>query len=504
MKAKGRVYFVGAGPGDVELITIKGLRLIKEADCIIYDALANPDLLHNAKTDATLVSVPKRGGCNSTSQSKINDLIVEYSLTNKKVVRLKGGDPCLFGRLAEEIEACVKAKIQFEVVPGITSALAVSAYTGILLTNRENSSMVSFITGYEAKDKTCSSLNPNVLAKLPGSLVYYMGVSNIKKIVNSLIDNGRSPDTPVSIVENTTKPEQRIITASLGNVINITDKQKIKAPAIIVIGDAANYNADYDWYSNRPFSGKKIVITRDAAGNARFSRLLFSLGAYPIEFPCIKTVGPNVNENIIKALANLDQWEWVVFTSVNGIKYTFDLLEMSNLDSRAFGSNRIACVGEKTANELKKYGLKADFIPGTFTGEDIALEMSSKINIRDKKILLLRSAISDKKLDNILSENGAFIDDLNVYTVETLYNENKRTESMINEKPDWITFTSASTVRGFFEQVVPDVIISNNIKIASIGPVTSSELKKYGVAVSAEAREYTTDGIITAIKESKQ
>jgi uroporphyrinogen III methyltransferase/synthase len=502
---KGVAYLVGAGPGRADLITLRGAELIKAADCIIIDKLANPALLEMARRDAEIIHVPKRIGPGSFTQNQINQILVEKALAGKMVVRLKGGDPCIFGRCTEEAVLLNEAGVDFEIVPGITAAIAASEYTGIMLTDRRYSSQVAFITGREAEGKEDSNIDWEVLARFPGTLVFYMGIGTLPTISEQLMAHGRSGETPVALVANATFPTQRVVRSSLDRIVETCSREQIEPPALIIVGEAAQGEAGLNWFMRKPLFGRTVVVTRDAAGNAEMARKIVLRAGWPVEFTTM-ALQPLTNRNeFLQVLTELTSYDWVIFTSPNGVTIFFDALGALGKDARVFASLRLATLGTKTAECLAEYGLKADFVPTTFTGRDLGLQLLSYANLHDKKVLLLRSELASDELVDVLQQGGAQVRDVSTYTAVPQRGDAAALEEQIQQgRIHWLTFASPSAVRGFFEQVRPETVNSGTAKVASIGPVTSKELTQFGVRIDLEATEHTVDGMLDAIETAER
>jgi len=510
---KGFVYLVGAGPGRADLITVRGAEVLKAADCVIYDKLANPALLQFARKDAEIIHVPKRIGEGSCTQDEINKVLTEKALAGKTVVRLKGGDPCIFGRVAEELAVLIEAGVDFEIVPGVTAAVAVSSYTGIMLTDREYSSQVTFVTGREAPGKQDTNIDWEVLAKFPGTIVFYMGMGTLDSTAKSLIDNGKPSDTPAAVISNATFPTQRVVRAPLDRINETCEQQKITPPAIVVVGAAAASDTRFDWFMKRPLFGRSIVVTRDIPGNADFAAKIVRRGGNPLEFETIRIKLLTDSNDFLRTLAKIGQYDWVIFTSGNGVTALFDALqslgkacpERSRGDARIFGSAKIAAIGGRTADRLSEFGIKADFVPGVFTSRELGKQLVGFANLRNKKILLLRSELASNELVEILAGAGADVDNVAVYTAVAAKSESAWLAEGIGEGTiDWLTFASPSSVDGFFEQIGTETVNSGKVKVASIGPVTSERLKELGVTVDMTAKEYTLEGLLDAIEEAEK
>jgi uroporphyrinogen III methyltransferase/synthase len=502
---KGFVYLVGAGPGRADLITVRGAEVLKTADCVIYDKLANPALLQFARKDSEIIHVPKRIGKGSCTQDEINKVLVEKALSGKTVVRLKGGDPCMFGRVAEELAVLIEAGIGFEIVPGVTAAVAASSYTGILLTDREYSSQVTFITGREAEGKDQSNIDWHVLAKFAGTIVFYMGMGTLELIARRLIENGRSADTPAAVIADATFPTQRVLRATLERIGAECKRQEIEPPALVVIGEAADSDARFDWFMKKPLFGKSIVTTRDAAGNADFAAKIVSRGGNPLAFTTLRIVPLTDSNEFLRTLVKFNQYDWIVFTSGNGVAIFFEALKGLGKDARVFGSARVAAIGSRTAAKLADFGITADFVPEVFTGRELGKQLIRSANVHGKKILLLRSQIASNELVELLVGAGADVDNVAVYTATVEKNDPSwLMEEMNRNTIDWLTFASPSSVDGFFEQVGSDWVRESHVKVASIGPVTSERLKQLGIMVHITAKEHTLDGLLDAIEECEK
>ena len=503
-KNKGMVYLVGAGPGRADLITVRGADLLKTADCIIYDKLANPALLSYARPDADIIHVPKRIGTGSCTQDEINRLLVEKANEGKTVVRLKGGDPCIFGRGSEEARVLVKAGIDFEIVPGVTAAIAAAEYSGVMLTDREYSSQVAFITGHEADGKKESSIDWNVLAKFPGSIVFYMGMGGLQFITGQLIKNGMNKETPTAVIANATFPNQRITKSTVEGIDDKCKQENIGPPAIVVIGDAAVGDTSLNWFMKKPLFGKTIVATRDHRGNAEFAAKIINRAGNPIEFPTIKIEPLTNTTEFLQALSKITEYDWIVFTSANGVRIFFDYIRDLSKDARVFASAKIAAIGARTAAKLAEFAIMADFVPDVFTGKELGNQLIGFTNLKGKKVLLLRSQLASGELIDLLQQAGADVDNVSIYTAVTAKTDPAPLAKQITDGAiDWLTFASPSSVTAFFEQVKPDLVNSGNVRVASIGPITSEQLKKVGVKIDLQAAEHTIDGLLDAIEQNR-
>ena len=504
----GKVYLVGAGPGDEGLITVRAVELLRTAQCVIYDRLVNPALLRYAPVEAELIDAGKKPGQPATAdkhslkQAQINELIITKACEGKTVVRLKGGDPGVFGRAAEELKALAQAGIEFEIVPGITAGIAAAAYAGITLTDRDSNSQLIFVTGHEAEGKEQSSIDWDLLGRLNGTIVFYMGVGNLGRIADKLIANGKAAETPVVVVANATLPTQRVTGAPLSEIAAKVEESGLKPPAVIIVGTAAKSDGRLDWFMKKPLFGRSIVITRDERGNTEFASKLVRRAALPIAFETISIRPLTESNQFLNAVKDLAGYDWVIFTSANGIRTCFEGLKKLGGDARVFAKAKIACMGRPSAGILEQFGITADFIPTVFTSVQLAAQLAEKENLKDKKILLFSSAITSGELAGELEKFGAIVDDVHIYTtIPTANKADGLIEKIGVNTIDWITFTSPSTVRCFFDKVTPSLVNSSRAKVASIGPVTSAELSRLGVKLDVQAEDYSIDGLMKAIED---
>jgi len=498
---KANVYLVGAGPGDPGLITVKGQECIEAADVIVYDYLASPALLKYASKSAEFIYVGKKGGDHTLSQDEINVLIVEKAKSGAIVTRLKGGDPFIFGRGGEEAEALVKAGLTFEIVPGVTSAVAAAAYAGIPLTHRKLASTLAFITGHEDPEKLNSSINWSSLATGIGTLVFFMGVKNLPKITRHLLDNGKSADTPVALIRWGTTPSQQTVTGTLDTIVEKARIAGMKAPAIIVVGDVVNLRKTLKWFEDRPLLGKRIVVTRARQQASDLVRLLSGLGAECLEYPAIKIMPPQDPQPLKKAVKNLATYDWIVFTSVNGVIHFFGQLFEAGKDVRALGQMQIAAIGPATAERLLEFGLTSDIIPETYRAESV-IKAFQKVNLKGKNILLPRAREARPILPAELLKMGAKVDEIAAYeTLKATEKADDLVEQLESKRIDLITFTSSSTAKNFKSMLPPKNYkkLLEGVIIASIGPITSDTAAELGFDVDVTAESYTIPGLVEAI-----
>jgi len=495
---KGKVYIVGAGPGDAGLMTLKGIDCLREADVVIYDYLVSKDLLKYAKSDARFIYAGKQGGAHTLSQWQINDLLVKEAKAGNVVARLKGGDPFIFGRGGEEAEKLVANKISSEIVPGVTSAIAVPAYAGIPLTHRGLTSTVAFVTGHEDPTKEKSDINWSALSRI-GTLVFLMGVKNIEKIVRELKDNGRSPKTPAALIRWGTTPRQKILEGTLADIVNLARDRKFVPPAILIVGEVVALRDRLQWFDSKPLFGKGVVITRPEKQADDLAQLLIKEGATPIHFPTIKIVPPLSWRELDKAIKKLDDYDWLIFTSANGVAYFFERLSAKGKDIRDLKGIKICCIGPATARQVQDKGIRVDLIPGEFISEGILKSFARK-KLKGKKILLARAAEARDVLPEGLKKLGARVDVATAYVTVTSGRKKNELEDLFYEnRVDVITFTSSSTVNNFRKIMGSGFRLPEGVKIASIGPVTAATARKAGFPVDIHQEEYTMEGLVNAL-----
>ena len=496
--SKGIVYLVGAGPGDPGLMTARALELVAEADVVYYDRLIPPTALDGARDDAELVYVGKQPGVPSVPQEEIGQRLVDSGRKGLSVVRLKGGDPYLFGRGAEEAEDLKSAGVAFEVVPGVTAGIAATAYAGIPVTHRDDASAVAFITGHEDPTKPETALDWPALAGFPGTLVFYMGVKRLGDNAKQLISGGRSPEEPAAAIQQGTTPGQRVVVATLGTIADEVVAQEIKAPALIVIGDVARHRENLSWFEDRPLFGKKVVVTRARAQASGFAKRLRSLGAEAIELPAIR-IEPlpvddkRINETFDRFLE--DDYSLICFTSANGVSCFFDLLAGASMDARDLAGIDIAVIGPGTARALAEHGIKADYIPERFVAEGL-LEELEEVDLQGRGILIARAEEARDLLPETLRDrNAALVDVMPLYRTVSEAPDNGAIEAAADA--DYVTFTSASTVKKLIE-VMPGGMPSG-AKLVSIGPITSDAAREAGLEVAIEAGRHDIDGLLEAL-----
>jgi uroporphyrinogen III methyltransferase/synthase len=503
---KGKVYLVGAGPGDPNLITLRGKFLLERAEVVVYDYLANKKLLQHVPPAAELVYVGKKGGgLHAASQEEINQLLVDYGLAGKRVVRLKGGDPFIFGRGGEEIEELVKAGIDFEVVPGVTSATAAATYAGIPITHRNCTASVAFITGHEAAGKEQSDVAWDKLATGAGTLVIYMGIKNLPNISKKLIDNGRSPDTPVAVVRWASTPQQRSVVGTLATISEVVQAAKIAPPALIIVGEVVKLRESIDWFERRPLFGKRIIVTRTREQASELVSKLEEYGAECLEYPTIHIEPTEDFSALDQALAELRRFDWILFTSLNAVTYFFKRLHEKGLDSRALAGCKIGVVGTATADELARHGIRADLIPAKFTGEGLAQALIAADGIAGKRILLPRALKAAEILPDLLEQARASVTIAPVYqNVPPQGRKDELRAELSSGSIDLITFTSSSTVTNFLAMLdVQDAdelrTLLGRTEIAAIGPVTAETVREHGLTVTVQPERHTIAALAEAV-----
>lgn len=497
-----KVYLVGAGPGDPGLLTLKGKSCIQKADAVIYDYLASRELLKYASADAELIYVGKKGGDHTLSQDKINSLIVEKAKQGLVVTRLKGGDPFIFGRGGEEAEELIKAGMDFEIVPGISSAIAAPAYAGIPLTHRQFTSTVAFVTGHEDPNKSTSRIDWKSLAKGMGTIVFLMGVKNLPTIVDRLIHCGKQPGTPVALVRWGTTAKQVTVSGTLSDIVEKVKAVGLKPPSVIVVGDVVTLRQSMNWFEKKPLMGKKIIVTRARSQASDLVEKLSELGADCIEFPTIKICAAEDSQPLDAAIDNISKYNWLIFTSVNGVKFFFERLFEKGMDSRALGGIRTASIGPATEATLFGFGITSDIVPDSYRAESV-IEAFSKENIQGAGILLPRAGGARPVLPVELEKMGAQVHEIISYHARPVSDDADNLIAMLEQKAvDLVTFTSSSTATNFRDLLPNDRFkeLMAGVGIASIGPVTTETAEKLGFNVTLTADFYTIPGLTHAIR----
>ena len=488
MANKGKVYIMGAGPGDLELLTLKGKRAIEEADCIVYDRLINPRILDFAKKDAEMIYLGKGNTEGGVIQDEINRTIVTKALEGKTVARVKGGDPFVFGRGGEEIQSLFDNGISFEVIPGITSSISVPAYAGIPVTHRGVARSFHVFTGHTMEDGTWH--NFEAIAKLEGTLVFLMGIKTLPIIVSDLVKNGKDPKTPVAIIEKGATADQRVTVGTLENIIEKAKERKIVPPAITIIGEVVNLRETFKWFEDKNLFGKKILVTRDKNQAGEFSNKIEKMGGVAVELPFIEI------ESVLSKVTpeDLKEYSALLFNSPNGVREFMKKID----DIRSLAHLKIGAVGSKTKELLEEYKIKADFIPEEYMVSKLA-ELSLEYTKAGEKILIITSDISPCDTDKFNSMYDREFHKIVAYNTKKIIREKDEVIKVLN-KVEVVTFLSSSTVDAFYASIDGDLECVKNIKFASIGPVTSETMKKYGFSVDYEAKVYDINGILDALK----
>jgi len=500
---KGTVYLVGAGPGDAGLLTLRGAELLGRADVVVYDGLVNRDLLRLAPKSAEFIFGGKRPKELARPQEELNVLLIAKAREGKTVVRLKGGDPYIFGRGGEEAEELVAAKIPFEVVPGVSSVMAAPNYAGIPLTHRDHCSSFTVITGHEDPEKEDTALDWQEIARAPGTKVVLMGVTRMKAIAQSLRDAGMPADTPVALVRWGTTGRQQSIEGTLATIADVIATRGFKPPALAVIGSVVKLRGQLNWFERRPLFGRRIVVTRSRQQASQLAQQFTERGAEVLEIPTIRIEAPDEKRALAECMAGLGEYDWVIFTSPNGVAQFFDYFFKSFDDVRALGALRFAAVGPATAAKLQELHLKVDLMPEEYLSDRIAKAFKEYQDIENVRILLLRAQVANPELVHALEAQGAIVDDVAVYkTVPETDDTTGAVARLLEEGADWITFTSASTVENFHTRLPLPALLKKfpQLHTASIGPETSRALRALGVEPSIEAKAHTIDGLVKTVE----
>ena len=502
MEQAGTVYLVGAGPGDPGLLTRRAADLLARADLVVYDALVNPVLLALAPDTAEILYAGKRAAQHAIPQEELNDLLVENARAGKTVIRLKGGDPFLFGRGGEEAERLACANIPFEIVPGITSISAVPAYAGIPVTHRDHCSSLTVLTGHEQPGKPETSIDWQHVASEPGTRIILMGIERLPEIARQLLDHKLPGDTPAALIRWGTTGQQQTLSGTLATITNLARENDFQAPAIILLGSVIQLRQNLNWFESKPLFGRRVVVTRTRAQASRLSARLAELGADVLEIPTIRITEPDDQQPLMDAILGIGSYNWLVFTSPNGVDRFFHYFFKAYDDIRSIGGCQIAALGPATAAKLKSLHLAIDLMPETYTTAAIAETFEKYQSIENLSLCLLRAQVANPDLPQTLSGLGAIVDDIPVYqTVSETEDRTQAAARFLEEGADWITFTSSSTVEHFHARFdLPRVLKQHNLKTASIGPETTKTLQKLGLAPAAEADPHTIDGLIDCMR----
>ncbi len=496
---RGICALVGAGPGDLGLVTLRAKELIEQADVIVYDYLCNSEMLKWARPEAEIIFAGKKAGQHTLSQDEINALLLQKTGQGKQVVRLKGGDPFLFGRGGEEALALAEAEFPFEIVPGVTSAIAAPAYAGIPVTHRGNSSHVTLFTGHEDPGKEESAIDFDALAKLGGTQVMLMGVERIEDVTREMLSRGVRADLPVALVRWGTTGQQRTLVGELHNIAKRVKEHNFEAPAVAVFGEVVKLREKLNWFENRALSGKRIVVTRTRAQADELSARLYSLGADVLELPTIRIEPPADLRAFAELVQDAHGYDWIVFTSANGVNAFFEMFYKLYHDAREIGGTKIAAIGPATAQRLKDYHLHVDLQPEEFVAEGLVREFKKIGGVENLRILIARAEKARDVLPRELSALGAIVDEGFAYrTVAETRDDNGARRRLLEEGADLITFTSSSTVENYLALGLP---WPERMQIASIGPITSKTARERGLKVDVEAKRHDVPGLVDAIQK---
>jgi len=497
-EARGKVYLIGAGPGDPGLLTLKGKRCLEEADVVVYDYLANPRLLRYVRPDAELIYVGKQAGRHTLPQEEIGRLLVERAALGMVVARLKGGDPFIFGRGGEEAEDLVAARIPFEVVPGVTAAVAAPAYAGIPLTHRDFTSTVAFVTGHEDPTKDATSIAWDRIATGIGTLVFFMGVGQLPEIAAKLMAHGRSPDTPAALIRWGTRAEQQVVTGTLADLPERC--RGMRPPALIVVGEVVTLREKLRWFESMPLAGKRILITRAREQASTFAAVLEAAGAEVVEFPTITIVPPDSFAPLDAAIRQLRKYQWIIFTSSNGVRFFWERLQQAGRDVRELHGITICAIGPATAAALSALGIQADLVPAEFKAEAL-VEAIGVDGIRGTRVLLPRAAEAREVLPKELARRGAEVDVVPAYRTVRSAPEAEPVRAMLRDgNIHAVTFTSSSTVKHFLELVGGEARhLLRGVVVASIGPITADTAARHGIASDVVPEKYTIPALADAL-----
>ena len=497
----GKVFLVGAGPGDAGLLTVKAARLLASAEVVVLDALVSPDIIQQIPSGCRIIDAGKRAGQHTLSQDQINGLLIEEARAGRRVIRLKGGDPFVFGRGGEEAEELQKAGIPFEVVPGISSGLAGPAYAGIPVTHRTLATSITLVTGHESDES--AGIDWEVLGRIEGTVVFLMGLSRLNSIASKLIEHGRRPDTPVAVISHATTMSQRTVSGTLSNIVEEVAKTALAAPALIVVGDVVRMRQRIDWFESKPLFGRRVVVTRAREQSSDLKSALEEAGANVIEFPTIEIAAPASFESLDRVIEAMETYAWLIFTSQNGVRSFFKRLREKGQDSRALSRARIAAVGDSTAEELGRHGIVADLVPEKFQSDALLPLLPSDMN--GIRVALIRAESGRSELIKGIQARGGIVDLAIAYRSVPRYDFVPELRELIQGKLiDIVTFTSSSTVENFFSALSSDERASllSRAAVASIGPVTSKTLRDLGVEIRIEARSASVSSLVEAIFES--
>ena len=494
------VYLIGAGPGDPGLLTVRGRACLKRAHVVVYDYLVNAAILDDAPSGAEIIDAGKRKGEQTVSQEAINTLLIDRAQQGRIVARLKGGDPFIFGRGGEEALALAEAGVPFEVVPGVTSVVAVPAYAGIPLTHRDYAATVALATGHEDAKKSGSTIPWDDLASTRGTLVFVMGMTNVATIAEQLVQRGRSPDTPVAVIRWGTYPRQQTVVGTLATIPEDAARLNFQPPGLIVVGEVVALRERLAWFERRPLFGRTVIVTRPKAQSAELIARLNETGAEVVEAPVIALVPPASWDEVDRAIAQMSRYRWVVFTSVNAVRFFFDRLFARNRDSRSLGEARVAVIGEQTAAAVREYGIVPDAVADESTGEGLAATLS-KEDLAGTPILFPRARAAREHLPETLVARGAHVDLVTVYETRAVGSITERARTALTRgKSTIVTFTSGSTVMAFLEALGPDADrLMRDVTVACLGPVTAEVARARGLVPRVQPARQSMAAFVAAL-----
>ena len=495
------VYLVGAGPGDPGLLTLRAVECLAQADLVVYDKLAAPRMLDYAPPAAERICVADLADCHVERYRPIQQTLIEGARAGRRVVRLKGGDPFLFGRGGEEGEALRQAGIPFEVVPGVTAALGAAAYAGIPLTHRQHASAVALVTGHEDPTKPSTSLDWDALARFPGTLVFYMGMSRLARIVASLVGHGKSAATPAAVVHWGTTGDQQTVEAALGELPAAVQQAGVTAPAVVIVGPVVSLRGRLDWFERRPLRGKRVLVTRPRHQANELVRRLELLGAVPLVLPAVEIAPPADWAAVDRAIDELPSYQWLVFTSSNGVSAFLSRLRARGRDLRALGGVRLAAIGPATAEMLRGYHLEPDVVPAEYRSEALAAALAE--HVAGQAVLLARADRGRELLREELARTARRVEQVAVYRqVDAVDAASPALDWLRRGEIDYVTLTSSNIARALvraLDEVCKGRLESGEVRLVSISPVTSAAVRELGLPVAAEASEYTAEGLVDAL-----
>ena len=499
--ATGLVYLVGAGPGDPGLLTLRAREVLEGAGAVVYDNLVHPQILNWAPTSAERVRMGKVGHLHGFSQEEITQALIDRAKQGVAVVRLKGGDPSVFGRLGEEAVALAEAGIRFEIVPGVTAASGAAAYAGIPLTHRDYAPSVTLVTGHRRNDGGDGpDIDWQVLAGASGTLAIYMGVKHLREVAENLIAAGRSPDTPVALVRRATWPDQEVLTGTLGDIAERARQRGFRPPAVAIVGAVVKLRKQLAWFDRKPMRGKKILVTRAVHQEAQLSALVRALGGVPVALPLIELRPCGHKSGVEAALRRVFAFDWVVFASVNAVRFTFAKMADMGLDARTFGAARVCAVGPKTATALASHGIRADVVPERYVAESLVQALTAVAELDGTSVLIPRAKVAREVVPQALQQRGARVEVLPLYeNVRPAAYPDEPMEALVAGTLDLVTLASSSAAKNYAVLCAERGIDPTAVPCAVIGPATRATAEKHGLPVVVEAEEYTVEGLLDAV-----